>query len=145
MIYRQHRYATVWLFEQLNGLAKTKSIMDTIFIHGLQCRCVIGVWAWEKKVQQTLVLDIDLATDITKAASSDDLKDTLDYKKLSDRVIAYAQDNPVDLIETLVERLAEVILAEFDVPWVKIRLDKGGVVKNVKHVGVQIERGKKPD
>ena len=119
--------------------------MDTIFIHGLQCRCVIGVWAWEKKVQQTLVLDIDLATDITKAASSDDLKDTLDYKKLSDRVIAYAQDNPVDLIETLVERLAEVILAEFDVPWVRIRLDKGGAVKNVKHVGVQIERGKKPD
>ena len=115
--------------------------MDTIFIHGLQCKCVIGVWAWEKKVQQTLVLDIDLATDITKAASSDDLQDTLDYKKISDSVIRFAQDNSFDLIETLIEKLADLILTEFDVPWVRIKLDKGGVVKNVKHVGVLIERG----
>lgn len=118
--------------------------MDTIFIHGLHCKCIIGVWAWEKKVQQTLVLDIDLATDISKAASSDDLQDTLDYKKISDRVIAFAQDNQFELIETLIARLADLILTEFDVPWVRIRLDKGGVVKNVKQVGVQIERGTKP-
>ena len=119
--------------------------MDTIFIHGLQCECVIGVWEWEKKITQTLVLDIDLATDITKAANSDDLQDTLDYKKISDRVMEYAKDNPFDLIETLIERLAGVILSEFDVPWVRIRLDKGGVVKKVKHVGVMIERGTRPE
>lgn len=119
--------------------------MDTIFIHGLQCECVIGVWEWEKKITQTLVLDIDLATDITKAAKSDDLQDTLDYKKISDRVMEYAKDNPFDLIETLIERLAEVILSDFDVPWVRIRLDKGGVVKKVKHVGVMIERGTRPE
>lgn len=117
--------------------------MDTIFIHGLQCECVVGVWEWEKKITQTLVLDIDLATDITKAAQSDELQDTLDYKKISDRVIEYAQANTFDLIETLIEHLAQLILTEFAVPWVRIKLDKGGAVKNVNHVGVVIERGSK--
>lgn len=106
---------------------------------------MIGVWKWEKAITQTLVLDIDLAKDISKAAASDDLADTLDYKAVADRVIEYAKANPFDLIETLIERLAEVILAEFAVPWVRIKLDKGGAVKNVKHVGVIIERGAKPD
>jgi dihydroneopterin aldolase len=115
--------------------------VDRIYIHGLKCECVIGVWKWEKAITQTLILDIDLATDIKPAAASDDLSDTLDYKAVSDRVIAYAQANPFDLIETLIERLSEVILAEFNVPWVRIKLDKGGAVKNVKHVGILIERG----
>ena len=119
--------------------------MDTIFIHGLQCECVIGVWPWEKKINQTLVLDIDLATDIRPAAASDDLADTLDYKKISDRVMEYARDNPFDLIETLIERLAGLIMEEFSVPWVRIKLDKGGVVKRVNHVGVIIERGQRPE
>lgn len=102
---------------------------------------MIGVWKWEKAITQILVLDIDLATDISNAAASDDLKDTLDYKKVSERVIDYAQANQFDLIETLVERLAEMILDEFNVSWVRIKLDKGGAVKNVKHVGIMIERG----
>lgn len=118
--------------------------MDTIYIHGLHCPCVIGVWKWEKAITQTLVLDIDLATDISKAAQSDKLNDTLDYKKVADSVIEYAQANQFDLIETLIERLAEMILAEFDVPWVRIKLDKGGAVKSVKHVGILIERGTRP-
>lgn len=119
--------------------------MDTIYIHGLQCECVIGVWKWEKAITQTLVLDIDLATDISPAAASDELADTLDYKAISDRVIEYAKAHPFDLIETLIERISEVILKEFDVPWVRIKLDKGGAVKNVKHVGVVIERGQRPE
>ena len=116
-------------------------MLDTIYIHGLQCECVIGVWKWEKAITQTLVLDIDLATDIKPAANSDDLKDTLDYKKVADRVLEYAKQNEFDLIETLIERLSEVILSEFNVPWVRIKLDKGGAVKNVNHVGILIERG----
>ncbi|MBT8116087.1 MAG: dihydroneopterin aldolase [Arenicella sp.] len=115
--------------------------LDKIFLHGLQCECVIGVWKWEKKITQTLVLDIDLATDIKKAAETDDLADTLNYKRIAERVIEFAQANTFDLIETLIERLADMILDEFDTPWVRIRLDKGGAVKHVKHVGVVIERG----
>jgi len=117
------------------------SNLDTIFIHGIQCECVIGVWEWEKRVTQILVLDIDLATDITKAASSDKLVDTLDYKKITERVLQYAKENQFELIETLIEKLAEVILSDFEVQWVRIKLDKGGVVKQVKNVGVVIERG----
>jgi dihydroneopterin aldolase len=90
-----------------------------------------------------LVLDIDLATDITKAAASDDLKDALDYKKISVRIMEYAKDNSFELIESLIERLAEIILAEFEVAWVRIKLDKGGVVKKVNHVGIIIERGQR--
>ena len=86
-------------------------MLDTIYIHGLQCECVIGVWKWEKAITQTLVLDIDLARDIKPAASSDDLKDTLDYKNVADRVLEYAKQNEFDLIETLIERLSEVILS----------------------------------
>lgn len=119
--------------------------MDIIYIHGIECECVIGVWKWEKAITQKLIIDLDLATDITKSAKSDDLNDTLNYKVISDRVINFAKENQFDLIETLIERISEVILSEFDVPWVRIKLDKGGVVKNVRHVGILIERGTRPE
>lgn len=118
--------------------------MDIIYLHGLQCQCVIGVWQWEKAITQTLVLDIDLATDIHAAAASDDVADTIDYQAIAERVGDYAQANSFALIETLIEKLAELILDEFKVPWVRIKLDKGAAVKNVKHVGVIIERGQRP-
>jgi len=118
--------------------------LDIIYIHGIKCECVIGVWGWEKAITQTLYIDLDLATDITKSATSDDLKDTLNYKVIADRVIEYAKNNQFELIETLIERISEVVLSEFNVPWVRIKLDKGGAVKNVKNVGILIERGVKP-
>ena len=116
-------------------------MLDTIFIHGIQAECVIGVWKWEKAITQTLVIDIDLATDVTVAADTDDLSDTLDYNRIADRVREYAKENQFDLIETLIERLAQVILDEFDTNWVRIKLDKGGAVKHVNQVGIIIERG----
>ncbi len=119
--------------------------MDTIYIHGIKCPCTIGVWEWEKAITQTLVLDIDVAADITNAAASDDLSDALDYQAISQRAQSYAKENNHQLIETLAERIAALILNEFDTPWVKIRIDKGSAVKDVKNVGVIIERGKRPD
>jgi len=116
-------------------------MLDTIFIHGIQAECVIGVWKWEKAISQTLIIDVDLAADIKVAAASDDLNDTLDYQKVADRVREYAKDNQFDLIETLIERLAEMILDEFDTSWVRVKLDKGGAVKYVKQVGIIVERG----
>ena len=115
--------------------------MDIIYLHGLKCECTIGVWEWEKAITQTLTLDIDVATDTTKAAKRDDLKDALDYQAITERVQAFAKDNAFELIETLAERLASLILAEFDTPWLRIKLDKGQAVKGVKNVGVVIERG----
>jgi dihydroneopterin aldolase len=116
--------------------------MDIIYLHGLKCPCTIGVWEWEKAITQTLVLDIEIATDTAKAAENDDLKDALDYQAIAARVQAYAKGNAFELIETLVERLARLILDEFSTPWVRIKLDKGQAVKGVKNVGVIIERGK---
>lgn len=115
--------------------------MDIIYLHGLKCECTIGVWKWEKAITQTLTLDIDLASDNRKAAANDDLKDTLDYQALTKRVQVFAKDNAFELIETLVEKLAAIILDEFDTSWVRIKLDKGQAVKGVKNVGVIIERG----
>ncbi len=115
--------------------------MDIIYLHGLKCECTIGVWKWEKAIEQTLVLDIDLATDTAKAAANDDLKDALDYQAITERVQSFAKDNAFELIESLAEKLAAIILAEFDTPWVRIKLDKGQAVKGVKNVGVVIERG----
>jgi len=115
--------------------------MDIIYLRGLKCECTIGVWEWEKAITQSLVLDIELATDTKQAAEHDDLKDTLDYQAITERVQAYAKDNAYELIETLAERLAALILSEFKTPWVRIKLDKGQAVKGVKNVGVIIERG----
>lgn len=118
--------------------------MDIIYLHGIKCPCTIGVWEWEKAITQTLVLDIELAADNKKAAQTDDLNDAINYQALTARVQSYAKDNAFKLIETLVERLAEIILAEFDTPWLKIKCDKGQAVAGVAHVGVMIERGVKP-
>lgn len=119
-----------------------RTALDTIYLHGLTCQSTIGVWPWEKKITQSLVFDIDLQTDISAAAKSDDLQDALDYQALSDRVCEFAGNNSFDLIETLVERLAALILDEFAVKKVRIKLDKGQAVSQVKHVGVIIERSR---
>jgi len=116
--------------------------LDIIFLHGLECRCVIGLWDWEKQIKQTLRFDIDLGTDVRQSAKTDKLEDTLNYKAIAQRVITYCEESRFELIEALIEGVAGVILDEFDVRWVKVRLDKGGVVKGVRSVGIQIERSK---
>lgn len=116
--------------------------MDTIFLRGLECKCVIGVWEWEQRIQQTLRFDIDLSTDIKKAAETDKLEDTLNYKAVARRVIEFCEQSRFELIETLIEQVAQIILNEFDIKKVRVRLDKGGVVKDVRSVGIEIERSK---
>lgn len=114
--------------------------MDKIYLNGLKCECTIGVWAWEKAITQTLFLDIELATDVAKAAMNDDLNDALDYQAVTERVQTYTKESSFELIETLIERLAALILDEFETTWVRIKLDKGQAVKGVKNVGLIIER-----
>ncbi len=115
--------------------------MDRIYLYGLKCECTIGVWEWEKAITQTLILDIELATDAKRAAENDDLTDALDYQAITERIQTYANEHTFQLIETLAERLAALILNEFETSWVRIKLDKGQAVKGVKNVGIIIERG----
>lgn len=113
---------------------------DIVYIHGLKCDCTIGTFEWEKHITQTLTLDIDLATDVAKAAEKDDLNQALDYQTIAERTQTYAKEHQFELIETLIEKLAQLLLTEFNTSWVRIRLDKGPAVKGAKHVGVVIER-----
>lgn len=117
--------------------------MDQVFISGLEIEAVIGVYDWERTIHQRLVLDLEMAWDIRAAAAQDDLSLTLDYAAISQRVLDYVSTTQFELIETLAERIAELILNEFSVPWLRLQLNKPGAVPAAKGgVGVAIERGK---
>ncbi len=118
--------------------------MDIVYLHDLKVDCVIGVFEWERRIKQTLYIDLDMATDIKRAAASDAIQDTLDYKAVAKRVMGFAGDSQFQLVETLAEKIAVVVLAEFRVPWVRVRINKKGAVRNADGVGVVIERGTKP-
>lgn len=115
--------------------------MDIIYLNDLRIDTVIGIFDWERRVKQTISLDIEMATDIRKAASSDTIDDTLDYKSVAKRIITFVEQSEFQLVETLAERVCEIILTEFNVPWVKLRLNKQGAVRGARDVGVLIERG----
>ena len=114
--------------------------MDIIFLTGLTTECIIGIWDWERKVRQKVVIDLEMGADIRKAAASDHIDDTLDYKRVSKRVLGFVGDSQFQLVETLTEQIAKIIVTEFDVPWVKVRLNKQGAIRSSRDVGILIER-----
>jgi dihydroneopterin aldolase len=114
--------------------------MDKIFLTGLNVECIVGVWDWERQVKQSVVVDIEMAADIRKSAASDRLDDTIDYKKVSKRLLSFIGESQFQLVETLTERIAEIIIKEFRVPWVKVKLNKQGALRGSKDVGIIIER-----
>jgi len=117
--------------------------MDIIYLRDLKIETVIGIFDWEREIKQTISFDLDMATDIRKAAASDAIEDTLDYKTLSKRIISFVEASSFQLVETLAEQVAAIILDEFDVRWVRVRLDKVGAIRGASGVGVIIERGEK--
>ncbi len=117
--------------------------MDIIFIHDLRIDTVIGVYDWERRIKQTVILDVELATDIRKAAASDSIEDALNYKAVAKRLIQLVGESRFRLVETLAESVAQVILEEFGVRWVRLRVNKQGAVRGARGVGVVVERGKK--
>jgi 7,8-dihydroneopterin aldolase/epimerase/oxygenase len=114
--------------------------MDIIFLTGLTTECIIGIWDWERKVKQKVVIDLEMATDIRRAAASDTIEDTLDYKRVSKRLLQFVADSQFQLVETLAERIAQVVVTEFRVPWVRVRLNKQGAIRGSRDVGILIER-----
>ncbi len=115
---------------------------DIVYLHGLRCECTIGVWEWEKAIKQVVTFDLDLACDIRPASDNDELEKALDYQAIAERLISFVEQSRFELIETLAEKVAQLILSEFDTQWIKVRLDKGAAVKGVKSVGIVIERHK---
>ncbi len=117
--------------------------MDIIFLGGLKIDTIIGIYDWERETKQTVVLDIEMAFDIEKAAATDDIQYTLDYKTVSKRIISFVEDSQFFLVEKLIVEIANIIRAEFAVPWVKITLNKKGAISDASDVGIIIERGQK--
>jgi dihydroneopterin aldolase len=113
---------------------------DRIFLHGLTAECIIGFIDWERRVRQTVVLDIELPVDCRRASLTDEVADTLDYKQVAKRVLAFVTASEFKLVETLAHRVALLILEEFAVEWVRVALNKPGAIRNSRDVGVVIER-----
>ena len=115
--------------------------MDIIYLNDLRIDTVIGVNDWERRIKQTVVLDVELGTDTRRAAAGDRIEDTVDYKAVAKRLIAFVGDSKFFLVETLAERIAGILMDEFKAPWCRLRLNKQGAVRYVRDVGVIIERG----
>lgn len=118
--------------------------MDKIFLDELKIDTIIGIWDWERKIHQTVIIDLEMSADIARAAATDSVEDTLNYKSVAKRVQQFVGDSSFQLVETLAERIASIITDEFDVAWVKVRVHKPGAIRGSKDVGVEIERGEKP-
>jgi dihydroneopterin aldolase len=117
--------------------------MDIIFLRGLQIDTVIGIYDWERTIRQTVTIDLEMGTDIRDAAATDDIRHTLDYKSVCERVEAFVRDSDFLLVETLAERIASLLMDEFRVPWLRLALTKKGALGGAVEVGLVIERGTK--
>jgi dihydroneopterin aldolase len=115
--------------------------MDTIILRDLRIRTIVGIWEWERRLPQVVSIDLDMATDIRRAAASDHISDTLDYKAVTRRIKAFVADSRFNLIETMAEQIAAIIIAEFGVPWVRVAVHKPWAIRGSRDVGVVIERG----
>lgn len=116
---------------------------DKIFLEALEVRCVIGIFDWERKTRQKILIDLELPADIRKAARRDRIKDTIDYKRIAKRTAEFASKSRFYLIETLAERLAGLLLKEFRISELKVRVSKPGAIRGSKNVGVEITRRRK--
>ena len=115
--------------------------MDIIFLRDLRIDTTIGVFEWERRIRQTVILDLDLATDAARAAASDRLEDALDYKAIAKRIIDFVSGSEFQLVETLAERVAGLVREEFSVPWVRLSVNKKYAIRGAADVGVIVERG----
>ncbi len=116
--------------------------MDIVFIRDLRIETVIGVYDWERKIRQTISIDLEMGTDVRPAAISDHIDDALDYKAVAKRLIQFIGESEFQLVETLAQRCADIILNDFQVPWLRLRVSKPGAVTGALDVGVLIERSR---
>jgi dihydroneopterin aldolase len=124
----------------LPSSASTLDKGDRIFLHGLAVECIIGFIEWERRVKQTIVLDIEMPVDCARAGATDDVAYTLDYKKVAKRLISFVEASEFKLVEALAHRAALIVLEEFGVEWVRLSVNKPGAIRHSKDVGVAVMR-----
>jgi 7,8-dihydroneopterin aldolase/epimerase/oxygenase len=119
--------------------------MDIVFIRGLHIETIVGVHDWERHTPRSVVLDLELASDVARGAATDRIAEALDYDAVTRRLRSFVSESRFQLIETLAEGCAAILLTEFAVPWVRLVLHKPGAVGEGVDVGVLIERGSRPE
>ena len=119
--------------------------MDIIYLRDLRIETIIGIYDWERSIRQTVAIDLEMGTDIRKAAATDHIDDALNYKAVAKRIIEFVEGSSFELIETLAERITDIVLTEFSVPWVRLSLGKPGAIRGARDVGVMIERAREDD
>lgn len=115
--------------------------MDIVYIRDLRIDTIIGIYDWEREVRQTISIDLEMAADIRKAAATDDIQYALNYKAVAKRLIAFVEASKPLLVERLAEEIAAIVINEFKVPWLRLRLSKPGALRGAQDVGIVIERG----
>ena len=115
--------------------------VDKVFLHDLRVQTTIGIFDWERRIRQTIGIDLEMASDVRKAAATDEIDDALDYKKVAKRIIAFVEAAEFQLVESLAEAVAKIVTDEFSVPWVRVSVNKQGAVRGAAGVGIIIERG----
>ncbi|HEX9852558.1 MAG TPA: dihydroneopterin aldolase [Woeseiaceae bacterium] len=116
------------------------TVADTVFLHDLRIKTIVGIWDWERRIRQTVSIDLEMGADIRKAAATDRIEDALDYKQIAKRVQQFVEDAAFQLVETLAENIAGVVLREFEVPWIVVKVNKPGAIRGSRDVGVIIRR-----
>lgn len=115
---------------------------DIVFLRGLAVETTIGFFEWERHVKQTVVLDLEIPVDCARAAATDTVDQTVDYKSIAKRCIDFIGKAEFHLVETLAHQLATTLLAEFDIAWIRLSINKPGAIRGSRDVGVSIERRK---
>lgn len=115
--------------------------MDIIYLSQLKIETIIGIYDWEREIKQIVCINLEMGADIRKAARTDSIQDTLDYKAVAKRIISFVETSEFQLVETMAEKITEIVMIEFHVPWVKLRVAKPGAITGAQDVGILIERG----
>jgi dihydroneopterin aldolase len=113
---------------------------DTIFLEGLEIQMILGIQDWEREVRQTVRVDLEMPADARKAAERDHIDATLNYKSVAKRIIAYGESTRFQLVETFAEKVAALVLEEYDLEWIRVSVSKPGAIRGARNVGVRIER-----
>ena len=116
---------------------------DTIFLRDLEIDATIGVYEWEKRIRQKVCINLEMAADISRAATSQSIDDTLDYKAVAKRIVQFVEASDCELIESLIEKVAAMLIQEFNIPWLRITISKPRAVRGARDVGITIERGQR--
>lgn len=121
-------------------IEQAAEVGDTIFLHDMRVETVVGIWEWERRIRQRVSIDLEMGGDVRRAAATDRIEATLNYKAVAKRVQQFVGDSSYQLVETLAQKVAELVLDEFDVPWIRVRVSKPGAIRGARDVGVVIRR-----